>query len=154
MAVVVAPQNPFKNVYMIRSRPNNNVMTCRTQEGQTLNTSQYTIGFLNKNEADHIHKFISPTSNVLFAEYSPSSVSLVRIEKKIDINYLPCYIHTKDLKEFMKLPLEYNINILFCTDIIEETKTDFIIEAITYEANTTTASFAKSLVLWDSNELN
>lgn len=120
---------PIRKVYLIRSRPESKVLHANTRDGRP-----YLIGFLSQHLANCICRHVSPVSDVRFLNYSPQSFSIVRVEKKININKLPCMTSAMDFHEFMSYPFKRRLSIMFAFEIIDEDKEAFFLETQTYDA--------------------
>ena len=138
-------QSLYKNVYLVRSRPDQKIMRVKHD------TQSYAVGFLNLAHAESIRANVSQSARVAFIDYYPQSFSIVSVEKRIDINKLPCYVQPTDFLDFMSFPFRKNLSILFVFDIIDENKKEFVLETQTFDALYNPTSFRESLSNYGSN---
>lgn len=131
---------PIRKVYLLRSRPDNNVLHAKTSDGRP-----YLLGFLSPHLANSIRRHVSPSSDVSFLSYSPQSFSIVRMEKKININKMPCMMTAMDFHEFMGYPYRRRLGIMFSFEIIDEDKDAFYLDTQTFDAADSIEAFRNSL---------
>ncbi len=104
-----------KNIFLVRSRPDNAVLHCRHNE------KTYLVGFMAKQHADTVVKTVSVTSRIEFEDYDPKGISVLSIEKRININKLPCYVQERDFYEFLGSSQASNCGIAFAYGIVDDT---------------------------------
>jgi hypothetical protein len=73
------------------------------------------------------------------------SRTYIEIEKKVNINKLPCYIQEKEFLEMLTFPFVHNVGVSFVCDIVDETKTKITLEAIPMEPSQSTTLAQKML---------
>ena len=116
-----------KNIFLIRSRPDNAVLHCRH------NDKTYLVGFMAKQHADAVVKTVSVSSRIEFEDYDPKGMSILSIEKRININKLPCYVQERDFYEFLGSSQASNCGIAFAYGIVEDTLNDTQFEVQTLD---------------------
>ncbi len=114
-------------IFLVRSRPDNGVLHCR-QDNKT-----YLVGFMAKQDADAVVKTVSVTSHIEFEDYDPKGISVLSIEKRININKLPCYVQERDFYEFLGSSQASNCGIAFAYNILNETPLDTHFEVQTID---------------------
>ena len=135
----VLANSPVRKVYVIRSQPTNCILNAK-HDGRP-----YLIGFLNTEQAETLCRRIDQDSKVEFVDYSPQSFSIVRVEKKININHLPCVPMPMQFQEFMSLPYKQQLGVMFSFDIIDEDKQSFVLETQTYDPKPNISYFRQTL---------
>ncbi len=103
-----------KSVYFIRTRPDHNIMSCIHKN------QSYVLGFMFREEAQYILPKISVSSKLELFD-TDKTLSIVSIQKRININKLPCYIQEKEFTEVLSMPWTNNQGIAFTYDLFEET---------------------------------
>lgn len=56
------------------------------------------------------------------------------IEKKININKLPCYVQEKDFYEIVSYPFTYKLGVVFAYDLLLETDGEMVFESQAFES--------------------
>lgn len=136
------------------------------------NHNSYIIGFLSRDDAQHVRKFTHINTEAKLNKFAtrdvtmdvldglhnkgifPSSFETVKVDesaelvisKKININKLPCEMVDVSLTEFITIPFQNSLGIIFATDIIDETKESFIYEAQVVEPCNNVELFRHSLM--------
>lgn len=114
-------------IFVIRSRPDNSVL-CARHHNKT-----YLIGFMAKHHADAVAKTVSVTANIEFEDYDPKGISVLSIQKRININKLPCYVQERDFYEFLGSSQASNCGLAFAYSIMDETPEDTQFEVQTID---------------------
>jgi hypothetical protein len=142
----VAPMNPYKKIFCIRSRPHNTIMTCRTADTR----DYYAIGFICKDAAMTVQTGICPRSRIEFVDLKKGGeTSIIAVEKKIDINSLPCTVQTVTFEDFMMMPLVHNLGVAFVYNVAMNKETEYLMHAITFDSITDLKSFKMPDVMID-----
>lgn len=116
-----------KNIFLVRSRPDNGVLHCRH------NDKTYLVGFIAKHHAAAMVKTVSVTSRIEFEDYDPNGISVLSIEKRININKLPCYVQERDFYEFLGSSQANNCGVAFAYSVLADTKDDTHFEVQTID---------------------
>jgi hypothetical protein len=130
---IVIPNTAF----VIRSPPRHNLMTYAKVHPSTGNQQSYVLSFIQRSQADLVQRKICEDSKV--SELPPLSgginigVAFVEVEKKININKLPCYVQEKEFMEIVGFPFVHNLGVYFVSDIVDDTPESFILEGIPIE---------------------
>lgn len=124
-----------KNVYVVRSRPDHHLLKCDHE------SASYIIAFANRSDASRVVKQLSSSSKVYFHDFQRKAASVVAIEKKININKLPCIVQEKAIMELIDLPVQYNVGVAFAFDMLVETDNEFMFRTHQCEAIPNVDSF-------------
>jgi hypothetical protein len=93
----------------------------------------YLVGFIAKQHADAVVKTVSVTSHIEFEDYDPKGISVLSIEKRININKLPCYVQERDFYEFLGSSQASNCGVVFAYSVLNETPVDTQFEVQTID---------------------
>ena len=130
---------PFPDVFVIRSHPDNKVLTCSHQN------KSYAIGFISNNHAERVRKNVCTKSKLELLDYNENSFGILSIEKKIDINKSPCYIQSKDFSDFISYPIHKQLGVMFAFRVLLETENKILLETQVFEPRQNIKSFKKYL---------
>ena len=120
----------MQSVYIVRSRPDNMVMRCTTTDAM----KSYIVGFVSEVAARRAVRVVSVDSSVRLKTFTFDDMSIMSVQKKVNINKLPCMVQEKNFTEFIEMPIKNNIDILFAYDVYEETDTEVSFYVQTYDA--------------------
>jgi hypothetical protein len=135
----VLAKSPVRKIYLIQSR--GTVLSAKRKDGRP-----YLIGFLNQAQPDYLKSSICPESKVEFVDYSPESFSIVRVEKKINLDMAyPCETTQMPFYDFMSLPSRQKLSVMFSFQIIDEDPKSFVLETQTYDAVDNVSTFREAL---------
>jgi hypothetical protein len=143
-STLIAPQVPKvpTTTYVIRSRPQHQLMRYSKLVDNT--HESYVLTFMHRHHAEMVQKHVCEFANII-ALPEVNSITYIEIEKKVNINKLSCYIQEKEFQEMLTFPFVYNVGVSFVCDIVDETKSKIILEAISMEPLQNTALAQKML---------
>lgn len=124
----IVPKIPT-TTFVIRS-PQHHLMRYSKQVDNA--HESYVLTFMHRNHAEIVQRHVCDISSVV-ALPEVDSMIYIEIEKKININKLPCYIQEKEFLEMLTFPFVHNVGVSFICDIVDETKTIITLEAIPIE---------------------
>jgi hypothetical protein len=114
-------------------------MMCR------FNNTSYSVGFLFKEHAQGIRPYISETSKVEIAEYNSHNNSILRIEKKININKLPVRVTYDEFASFLAVPFIRNTGAILIYDVVTDDVDETLFDAQILEPDYNPEAFALGL---------
>lgn len=123
-----------QNIHLLRSRPTGAMMAASVLSSPTAYDRRYGLGFVNKEDAQLVRKNLCSKSRVEIIDYHQNDFSIVSVEKKIDINELPMFIHEMDIQNFLALPFKHNIRIGFVHSVLEDNHREILLEIQTIDA--------------------
>lgn len=109
------------SVYLVRCRPSNKILTASTPK------NMFVLGFMHKYHAELVRKSVSETSLVCGVPHGETL--RISLEKKININKLPCFVQEKFFTEVLGFPLIYNIGVAFISDVISDDPSQILLES-------------------------
>ena len=123
-----------QSVYLLRSRPHNNVMSYRVGD------KTYHVGFLYQHHVLKVAKYVSESSEIDGVPIQVKKdtvkndpkrlgyVHLTRISKKININKLPCMVHETPFLDFTSWSVRKNVGIGYAYNLVTESDDAFLFE--------------------------
>ena len=122
-----------KSIYLLRSRPHNNVMNYKVGD------KSYFVGFLYKHHVLNVAKYVSESTKIdgvaiQVRHESPKDppgighVHMTSISKKININKLPCMVQETPFIDFTSWSVEKNVGIGYAYNLISESDDAFLFE--------------------------
>ena len=143
-ATLIAPQVPKfpTTTFVIRSQPQHQLMRYSKLIDNT--HESYVLSFMHRHHAEMVQRHVCELARII-ALPEVESMTYIEIEKKININKPPCYIQEKEFLEMLTFPFVHNVGVSFVCDIVDETKTKIILEAIPMEPSQSTALAQKML---------
>ena len=151
-AITMNPQTsilpPIPTIYLLRSRKDGTALTVlgRPPSSKYLTPSDtpfsaakspvnkcYSLGFIHKEDAELVRKTTSAKSKIVFAPDCDDMFSIVTMERKININELPMFIHEMSFQMFLDLPLKSQIDIGFVHQVLEVNSDDIVMEVQTLD---------------------
>ena len=118
-------------VFRFTSQHSGNHMNCLYKD------KLYNMGFLFLEPMRFIRPHICETSKVfVLDEPTEDNMCMISIEKKININKLPCHVTEMGMDRFSTLPFTSNIGIAFAYDIIDEDLDAYFFECQIFDAST------------------
>lgn len=144
----------------------------RQSLGLRHSNQSYIIGFMTRDDAQHVRKFVHINTDAKLDKFMtrdvtmdlldglhrkgifPTSFETVKVDesaeliisKRININKLPCEMVDVALSEFITIPFQNSLGIIFATDLIDETKEFFVYEAQVVEPCNNVELFRHSLM--------
>lgn len=129
-----------QNIHILRARPTGAMMAAKVSMAASVLSSptaynrSYGLGFINKMDAQLVRNHLCSKSRVEIIDYSHNAYSVVSVEKKLDINEMPMFIHSMDIQTFVALPFKHNLHIGFVHSVIEENYKEILLEIQTLDA--------------------
>jgi len=71
--------------------------------------------------AEHVCKTVSVSSLIHVQKEVGEELGVLKIQKRININKLPCYVQERNFVDVLSSPWIHNLGIAFAYDLIEET---------------------------------
>ena len=147
---------PVPNVFLLRSRKTGDALSVRGaphQRHDPDSTRGFCLGFVHREDAELVKSVACPKSRTCFVEegrwdgYSSSIVvgdagdegevpmfPIVAIEKRIDINELPMFMHKMDMQMFLGMPYRNNAGVGLVHQVLHVGSKDVIMEVQTIDA--------------------
>jgi len=143
-ATLIAPRVPNfpATTFVIRSRPQHHLMRYSKLIDDT--HESYVLSFMYRHHAEMVQRHVGELARIV-ALPEVESRTYIEIEKKVNINKLPCYIQEKEFLEMLTFPFVHNVGVSFVCDIVDETKTKITLEAIPMEPSQSTTLAQKML---------
>ena len=116
-----------KHIYRLSS-PNGNMSTVFREKS-------FFVGFLLKEHPMVIQRRVCEISKVELVDHVSDQQSILRIEKKININKGPLMVTATDFKTFMSAPFVSHTGIALVYDILNETPDEYFLDVQLLEAD-------------------
>jgi hypothetical protein len=129
-----ANEFPLRNVYVVRSRPHGHILTVSNNGKRQCADTSYSLAFVFEDDAELVRKSVSAKSRIEFVDFSPKEFSIVSVQKRVDINQLPCAIHKQDFQYFMRIPFTTRSSIGIVHQVLEDSAREILLEVQTFEA--------------------
>lgn len=127
------PPSPIPSVFLLRARPTGDVLSVLPAPSDHL-AKRYSIGFVSKDDAMLVRAHVSSKSMIEFVDFSREGFSIVSIEKRVNINEMPTFLHEMDFQLFLSLPFRQLIDVGFVHQVLEDNAREILVEVQTLDA--------------------
>lgn len=127
-------------VYVLRTKQKTNL-------GFSHNNKSYIVGFPSKACAKRISQNVTPISKIQLNEYKDEvSFGIMTINKHESIEK-PCTITQVCMNEFMKYPLNKNIGVVLCLEVLADLQDKFKINTVIIDPVYDIESYRENMVI-------
>jgi hypothetical protein len=100
---------------------------------------QYLLGFVHREDAELVQRGTFSKSKMSFLDEEEhcvceESFSVVVVERRVNINELPMFVHETSLQMFMELPFKAEANIGFVHQLLDVSHDEIVMEVQTLDA--------------------